>query len=62
MLKDKGIKQMQDKRLLDPDDIFFIPSLYEKLPELKGKNVACWCPISQPCHGDILLEIANREF
>lgn len=26
--------------------------------ELKGKNLACWCsPL--PCHGDILLRIAN---
>lgn len=29
--------------------------------ELKGKNLACFCPINKPCHADILLEIANRE-
>jgi Domain of unknown function (DUF4326) len=28
--------------------------------ELKGKNLACWCPLGQPCHADILLELANR--
>jgi hypothetical protein len=27
---------------------------------LKGKNVACWCPSSSECHGDILIEIAAR--
>ena len=27
---------------------------------LKGKNLACWCPLNQPCHADILLELANR--
>jgi Domain of unknown function (DUF4326) len=27
--------------------------------ELKGKNLCCWCPLDQPCHADILLEIAN---
>ena len=27
--------------------------------ELKGKNLACWCPLDQLCHADILLEIAN---
>jgi hypothetical protein len=27
--------------------------------ELRGKNLACWCPIGQPCHADVLLEIAN---
>ena len=28
--------------------------------ELRGKNLACWCRLDQPCHGDVLLEIANR--
>lgn len=27
--------------------------------ELRGKNLACWCPFDQPCHADVLLEIAN---
>ena len=27
--------------------------------ELAGKNLACWCPLGQPCHADVLLEIAN---
>lgn len=27
--------------------------------ELKGKNLACWCKLSEPCHADILLELAN---
>jgi hypothetical protein len=27
--------------------------------ELAGKNLACWCPWWEPCHADILLEIAN---
>lgn len=29
--------------------------------ELRGKNLACWCDVSEPCHGDILLEIANER-
>lgn len=28
--------------------------------ELAGKNLACWCPLDQPCHADVLLELANR--
>ncbi len=27
--------------------------------ELAGKDLACWCPLSSPCHGDVLLELAN---
>lgn len=26
---------------------------------LRGYNLACWCPVDQPCHADILLRIAN---
>lgn len=31
------------------------------LPLLRGKNLACWCPLDQPCHADILLELANKD-
>jgi hypothetical protein len=30
------------------------------LAELRGKNLACWCALDQPCHADVLLELANR--
>jgi hypothetical protein len=29
------------------------------LPELRGKDLACWCRPDQQCHADVLLEIAN---
>jgi hypothetical protein len=25
--------------------------------ELKGKNLACWCPLDAPCHADALLNL-----
>lgn len=28
--------------------------------ELRGKYLACWCPLDRPCHADVLLEIANQ--
>jgi hypothetical protein len=39
--------------------------LIENLPRLKGKHLACWCPLVDedgnrvPCHADVLLEFAN---
>ena len=27
--------------------------------ELRGKDLMCWCPLSEPCHADVLLELAN---
>jgi len=28
--------------------------------KLRGKNLACWCPLDQPCHADVLLALANE--
>jgi uncharacterized protein DUF4326 len=32
----------------------------EAIAELRGKNLACWCALGQPCHADVLLELANK--
>lgn len=29
--------------------------------ELRGKDLACFCPLDKPCHADILLRIANED-
>lgn len=29
------------------------------LAPLRGHDLACWCPLSVPCHADVLLELAN---
>jgi hypothetical protein len=35
------------------------PELLKRLPELKGKVLACWCkPLA--CHGDVLAELADK--
>jgi hypothetical protein len=36
------------------------PSARAALAELRGKNLACWCKLTAPCHADVLLELANR--
>lgn len=28
--------------------------------QLAGRDLACWCRLDQPCHADVLLELANR--
>lgn len=30
--------------------------------ELRGHDLACWCPLDQPCHADVLLEIARGDY
>lgn len=40
----------------EPGLLAFYP---EEIDRLRGKNLACWCPLDKPCHADVLLEIAN---
>lgn len=32
----------------------------DALEALRGKDLACWCRLDQPCHADVLLDLANR--
>jgi hypothetical protein len=37
------------------------PMVLDALPTLRGKNLACWCPLPEPgkpdvCHAAVLLE------
>lgn len=36
------------------------PDLATIMRELRGNNLACWCKPGDPCHADVLLELANR--
>lgn len=33
----------------------------ENLHKIAGKNLACWCPLDNPCHADVLLALANED-
>lgn len=35
--------------------------ILERLHELRGKDLCCWCSPSKACHADVLLELANAE-
>lgn len=36
------------------------PGFRERVEALRGRDLACWCPLDQPCHADVLLEVANH--
>ena len=40
----------------DPDSPFTEENIRAAL---RGKNLACWCPLDDACHADVLLKIAN---
>ena len=47
---------------INPLDVaLYCIGVRQELPKLRGKNLACWCPLDQPCHADVLLELANKE-
>ena len=34
--------------------------ILDGIESLRGKNLACFCKLDEPCHADLLLEAANR--
>jgi len=28
--------------------------------DVRGKNVSCFCKVGEPCHADVILELANK--
>jgi hypothetical protein len=42
-----------------PENLPGYPGYAAIYRELRGRDLACWCPLDQPCHADVLLEIAN---
>lgn len=38
----------------------FLAHARQHMAELRGKHLACWCPLDKPCHADVLLRAAMR--
>lgn len=36
------------------------PYRADLMAKIKGKNLACFCKLDEPCHADVLLEIVNK--
>ena len=43
------------------DLIYLRKRILRRLPELRGKQLVCWCPLDAPCHADTLCELANGD-
>lgn len=35
-------------------------TLLQRLPELRNRNLACWCKPGEACHAEVLLAMANE--
>lgn len=38
-----------------------VPPTMEEIAELRGKDLGCYCKLTDPCHADVLLELANKD-
>ncbi len=46
--------EMYERWLLANDE------LLAQLPGLRGKRLACYCKLDEPCHADVLARLANE--
>jgi hypothetical protein len=55
--------EMYEDWLLDnvPDDRGDIDALVRDITALRGKRLACYCALDEPCHADVLARLANGE-
>jgi hypothetical protein len=49
-----------ERQDLPHDHLRFVFTPERLRADLRGKNLACWCPPGSPCHADVLLEMANE--
>ena len=33
--------------------------MLRNIQTIQGKDLACWCPPDRPCHGNVLIKLAN---
>jgi len=46
--------------VLELNDTDWAKWINAHIHELRGKDLACWCRLDQPCHADVLLRLANK--
>lgn len=54
---------MMDLNSIDLSEIEYAKFRYmrDRIHDLNGKSLACFCKLDSPCHADILLELANPK-
>lgn len=48
-------------RSISGEQIEHMKWIRDNIHELKGLDLACFCPLDKPCHADVLIEFANEE-
>jgi hypothetical protein len=45
--------------MLSDPELMNLTGYPKDFSSLRGKNLACFCSLNEPCHADILLKVAN---
>lgn len=56
-----GLICISDPKIEVQHQQLFLVHLRSSIGKLRGRDLACWCRDSQPCHADVLIELANAE-
>lgn len=56
-----GVSGQSHFHEVDLREFLQIQTAMGRIHELRGKQLACWCSLDQPCHADVLCELANSE-
>lgn len=51
--REASVRRYREWAATDP------PELADVVAELRGRDLACWCPLDGPCHAEVLLALAN---
>jgi hypothetical protein len=49
-------QDLLDRKIIDK----YGTPMIDRIGELRGWNLACFCPENSPCHANILLKFANK--
>ena len=55
------VRKFHDMLIKSDDDLTTIANVRAIRDELQGKNLACFCPLDQECHADLLLSICAND-
>ena len=53
------VRRVQVRTLDESLRLYRIHAATLDVTPLVGKDLACWCPLDQECHADILLELVD---
>lgn len=55
--REDAVRQFE-QALVRGDSLAF--SVEDMQRELVGRDLACWCPLDESCHADVLIRLANQ--